>query len=216
MLCRRSCLTLCLMAGLVAGQFTQTDLTPEAACGQQFHVFGPPMPPHTEGGQIITREVLLSGDVVAEGLVVSKRTDGPGVQNDVRFHIDKLLRCCYLKLPGRVYTTYPHLVNGDIITIHVDGGYSAGQGDECNRDDLNEGARIVVGKRYLAARLTKEAETEAYRSAPEGTWFRIAADGSLIPTWMAFVRSKSLTGETITSLEKLAKERLQTDQWRLK
>ena len=159
---------------------------------------------------------LLDGDVVAEGVVLSKRTYSPGVQNEVRFRISKLLRCCYLNLPGGVYMTYPHLAKGDVITIHVDGGYALGQGDVCNRDELNEGARVEVGKHYLAARLTKEAETAAYRSDPEGTWFRIAADGSLTPTWMAFARSKSLTGETITSPEKLAKERLQTDQWRLK
>jgi len=72
---------------------------------------------------------------------------------------------------------------------------------------LDEGARVEVGGSYLVTGLTKEADTEYYRSNLEASWFRITAEGKIISTTIALINSKALAGQTISDLEKLAEAR---------
>lgn len=192
---------------VLAAQSGAKDTTPETVCGAEYHVFSPE-PVRFHARETITLKELLDADIVAEGVVLSKRTYGPdGVQNDIEFRIEKLLRCCFLQSPERPPVPYRILVSGDVIAIHVDGGYAPGRDQTCLRDMLDEGAGVEVGGSYLVTGLTKEADTEYYRSNLEASWFRITAEGKIISTTIALINNKALAGQTISDLEKLAEAR---------
>jgi len=102
---------------VLAAQSGAKDTTPEAVCGPEYHVFSPE-PVRFHARETITLKELLDADIVAEGVVLSKRTYGPdGVQNDIEFRIEKLLRCCFLQSPERPPVPYRILVSGDVIAI---------------------------------------------------------------------------------------------------
>jgi hypothetical protein len=179
-----------ILVGLMAMQ-SSAALTPEAACGPAYHVYSPE--PHSSHPvTTITLDGVFSNQVIVEGVVTSKRaySPGSGVNNDVTFKVTKILKGSVLPVDGT-------------ISIHVPGGYAA-SGDTCWRDTVNDGGRVEVGTAYLVL-LTKEAETSFYRSEGQASWFRISADGSVIPVTPALAKSRALSDKKLIDFEEHAK-----------
>lgn len=170
-----------------------TGITPELACGPEYHEFSPPLPQPSHRIETTSIKEILSNDVAVEGVVVSRRRYfRAGVENDVKLRVRKLL-----KGSG--------LAEGDVITVHINGGYAPNADDNvCERDNIADGMRIEVGTSYLVS-LTKEAETDNYRSDPQGGWFRISSNGDLIPLTPSLVRNKAVAGKRIADVEAVAK-----------
>ena len=179
------------VAGLVAMQ-SAAALTPEAACGPEYHVFGLDPVLFHPITTVSLEQMLSGGGVVVEGVVTSKRTYSPGsgVYNDVVLRVKKVLKG-------------PEVPADGALSIHVPGGY-AGYGHTCLQDTLSDGARIEVGKSYLVL-LTKEVDTGFYRAGPDASWFRISEGGSIIPLTPALVRNRALSDKKITDFEERAK-----------
>jgi hypothetical protein len=177
------------------GAAKTVELTPEAACGPEYHVFSPE-PGISHPAESITFEEMLAGlpgRVIVEGEVTSKRTYSPGggVYNDIGLRVTKVL-------------IGPPALVGRTILIHVPGGY-AGYDQTCWRDTIEDGSWVQVGFAYLV-RLGKEAETVFFRAAPQASWFRIAANGDVIPLTPALGRNRaSLAGKKISDFEERAK-----------
>src|ERR1700685_675190 len=177
-----------LIGGLLAMQTSSSasaEITPEAACGPDYHEFPPPAPVSPHAPKRIFVENILSNEVVVEGTVESKRTyAGSGVQNDVQFRVTKVLK-------GK------GVADGDVITVHVRGGYAPDDRDGehiCRQDTQSDGIRVEVGRSYLLP-LTKEAGTPDYRAEDLAGWFRIANNGDLVPLTPALVMNKALAGK---------------------
>jgi hypothetical protein len=144
---------------------------------------------------------FVSGTVVIEGTVMSKRTyaRGGSVQNEVAVKLAKVLR-------GE------DLAEGMTMRVHILGGYAPGtsafrdrpeqQRPVCLQDTVNDGGRIEVGKLYLVA-AEKDTELGNYRSFGAGTWVEIRNDHSLAPLSPKLVHE--LSGKRVEDLEEIAK-----------
>ena len=173
-------------------QPSSAGITPELACGPSYHEFGfNPLHLHTSDTTSI-KDVLSTG-VAVEGTVISKRTYYHGnVTNDVRVQVTKMLEG-------------PRLGVGDVITVHVDGGYAPDiKHNLCVHDTVSDGIRVEVGRSYLIS-LVKEAETSAYRTDPVANWFRIANNGDVIPLTPNLASGRSLAAKKIADFEAAAK-----------
>ncbi len=173
---------------------SREELTPEAACGPDYHEFSPPLPPASHSPRTSSLERILSSEIVVEGTAISKKTyAGHGVENDIQFRVDKVLRGT------------GGLTKGDLITVHVHGGFAGDdrEGHVCLQDTRDDGLRVEVERSYLLP-LTEESGTGAYRAEDLAGWFLIAHNGNLVPLTPALVLNKALAGKTIGDAEKLA------------
>jgi hypothetical protein len=182
-----------LVFGMLAMQPSSGAITPESACGPTYHEFNF-SPLHLHTSDTTSMKDILSTGVAVEGTVISKRTyHHGGVTNDVKVRVTK-------PLEG------PGLGVGDVITVHVDGGYAPDvEHNICARDTISDGIRIEVGGSYLIS-LVKEAERSEYRTDPIGSWFRIANNGDVIPLTPNLVNGRSLAGKKIADFEAAARE----------
>lgn len=169
-------------------------LTPEEACGPDYHEFSPPAPSPSHIPRT-TLESLASSETLIEGTVVSKKTyAGFGVENDIQFRVTKPLKGA-------------GITKGDVLTIHVNGGYAGDDrgGYVCRRDDQSDGMRVEVGRTYLVA-LDWDPEKGHYRAIGVASWFLIGKNGDLIALTPALIHNKTLAGKKISDLERSVAE----------